>query len=187
MPPPESDARVLAFVDDCLAAAREGQSGALWRLAEQGRQLDANLVRLLPGTSVARHSEGVLDVLVAVVDGGGLLDDGTGNSRELRPGCLVWLPKGAARGLSAGPAGLAYLSVHVRRPGMSVGGRRVAEAGTAVGPAASAAQAEGGEAPCAMDRVCPECGRMRAEASAPYCSWCGARLALPDPTHPPTL
>jgi quercetin dioxygenase-like cupin family protein len=183
MPPQETGARVLALVDECLAAAREGQSGALWRLAEQGRQLDANLVRLLPGTSVARHSEGVLDVLVAVVHGGGLLDDGTDDPQELRPGCLVWLPRGAARGLSAGPAGLTYLSVHVRRPGMSVS-RRSGEAGTAVGPAVG--PAEGGEAPCALDRVCPECGRMRAEASAPYCSWCGERLSLPDPTHPVT-
>ena len=175
MPPQETDARVLALVDECLAAAREGQSGALWRLAEEGRQLDANLVRLLPGTSVARHSEGVLDVLIAVLDGGGRLDNGTDAPQELRPGCLVWLPRGAARGLAAGPAGLAYLSVHVRRPGMSVG-RRTAEAGPA----------EGGEAPCALDRVCPECGRMRAEASAPYCSWCGERLSPLDPTHPST-
>ncbi|MFI5801620.1 hypothetical protein [Streptomyces sp. NPDC051561] len=163
----QESARVLASVDGCLATAREGQTGALWRLAEQHRQLDANLVRLLPHASVARHTESVLDVLLTVVDGSARLDDGA-DGQELRPGCLVWLPKGAARGLSAGPDGLAYLSTHVRRPGISVGLRPAA--------APAVGTEEGGEAACALDRVCPECGRMRAEARAPFCSWCGTRV-----------
>nr|WP_308407776.1 zinc ribbon domain-containing protein [Streptomyces sp. RKAG337] len=27
-----------------------------------------------------------------------------------------------------------------------------------------------------MERVCPACGRLRAEAGAPFCSWCGKEL-----------
>ncbi|MCX5206632.1 cupin domain-containing protein [Streptomyces sp. NBC_00237] len=160
-------ARVLAFLDECVAAAPEGQRGALWRLAERNRQLDANLVRLLPHASVAPHVEGALDVLLIVVEGEGLLDDGSATAQELRPGGLVWLPRGASRALSAGARGLTYLTVHGRRPGMEVGRR----------PAGPAEQ-EGGEPPCALDRVCPGCGRLGSEAGARYCAWCGEELPI---------
>ncbi|MFD7812187.1 cupin domain-containing protein [Streptomyces sp. NPDC059785] len=95
-------------------------TGALWRLAEPGRQLDANVVRIPPAGRVDVHTEPDLDVLLLVVAGSGtLLGPGDG-PLPLRPGSLNWLPHGAARGLHAGPDGLHCLTVHRRRPGMRV-------------------------------------------------------------------
>jgi hypothetical protein len=38
----------------------------------------------------------------------------------LLPGELVWMPRGSTRSLTAGADGLAYLTVHQRRPGMQI-------------------------------------------------------------------
>ncbi|CAM5449812.1 hypothetical protein GCM10010329_34470 [Streptomyces spiroverticillatus] len=156
---------MLAFLDECAAEAPEGQRGALWRLAEQDRQLDANLVRLLPDAAVPAHVEEALDVLLLVMEGEGRLDGGTTPPQELRPGGLAWLPRGTPRALTAGPRGLTYLTVHRRRPGISV--RPVLP----VPPVQ-----EGGEAPCALGRVCQECGRLGSEAGARFCARCGKEL-----------
>lgn len=79
----------------CDTAALDGASaGALWRLAEPGRQLDANVVRIPPGQEVGTHREPDLDVLLLVLAGHGTL--------------------------TAGPEGLTYLTVHRRRPGMRI-------------------------------------------------------------------
>ncbi|WP_369383742.1 hypothetical protein [Streptomyces sp. cg36] len=152
---------MLAALHETLDAADQAQGGALWRLAEEGRQLDANLVRLPAGTGVPEHVENALDVLLIVVEGEGHLGDGT-ERQPLAPGSVAWLPKAARRALHAGPHGLAYLSVHQRRPGLRIGPAPVEE---------------GGEAPCALDRVCPDCGRLATERDARYCSRCGEELA----------
>ncbi|MEW2527422.1 hypothetical protein [Streptomyces sp. NPDC047071] len=158
--------RLLVSFDQYLPYVSSEQTGALWKLAEGQRQLDANLIRLPPSGGVAAHVEHSLDVLLVVVAGDGRLDGDT-EQLALAAGSVAWLPRSSRRGLSAGAHGLVYLTVHARRPGLSV-------AGTA--PGAVAAR-EGGEAPCSLDRVCPECGRMRAEAGAPFCAWCGERVA----------
>jgi quercetin dioxygenase-like cupin family protein len=106
-----------------LAALPDAPSGALWKLAEPGRQLDANVVRLPPSARVAPHTEPDLDVLLLVLAGNGTLLS-TGEPRGLRAGELTWLPYGAVRGIEAGPDGLTYLTVHRRRPGMSIRGPR---------------------------------------------------------------
>ncbi|MFK0060213.1 AraC family ligand binding domain-containing protein [Streptomyces werraensis] len=102
-----------------LAAAGEGTAGALWRLAESGRQLDANVVRLPPGHRVDTHREPDLDVLLLVLAGDGTLTAPDGD-HPLPPGTLTWLPHGSTRSLAAGPDGLTYLTVHRRRPGMTI-------------------------------------------------------------------
>ncbi|WP_377269836.1 cupin domain-containing protein [Peterkaempfera sp. SMS 1(5)a] len=117
---PADRARVLCDVAARAADAPGDAGGALWRLAEPGRQLDANLVRLPPGHRVGAHREPELDVLLLVVEGSGALDDGV-EIQQLTGGTLVWLPQGSARELAAGPDGLAYLTVHRRRPGMQIG------------------------------------------------------------------
>ncbi|MFF0837592.1 MULTISPECIES: cupin domain-containing protein [unclassified Streptomyces] len=104
-----------------LAADPPVPSGVLWKLAEGGRQLDANLVRLAPGARIDTHTEPNLDVLVLVVSGNGVLGKGARDEAEpLTEGALVWLPHGSTRSVTAGAAGLAYLTVHRRRPGMQI-------------------------------------------------------------------
>lgn len=107
-----------------LAAAEPTEATVAWKLAESGRQLDANLVRLTPSRHVARHAEPDLDVLLLVVAGEGILGRPDADEQEpLTPGALVWLPHGSARSLTAGEDGLAYVTVHRRRPGMQIGHR----------------------------------------------------------------
>jgi quercetin dioxygenase-like cupin family protein len=118
-------ARVLCDVQEAAAAgAADGAAGILWKLADAGRQLDANLVRLAPGARVPAHAEPDLDVLVLVVAGTGELDADPRQPRTpLAAGALVWLPHGATRGIAAGEQGLSYVTVHRRRPGMRIGRR----------------------------------------------------------------
>ncbi|WP_406728973.1 AraC family ligand binding domain-containing protein [Streptomyces sp. GD-15H] len=105
--------------DTAALAALEDAPGALWRLAESGRQLDANVVRIPPGRRVDTHREPDLDVLLLVLAGEGSLTapDGT---QPLRAGTLFWLPHGSTRSLAAGDEGLTYLTVHRRRPGLRI-------------------------------------------------------------------
>lgn len=156
-------AGVLASRAD-LTAAPEDRGGALWRLDPVARQLDANLVRLLPDTRGAAHVEPDLDVLICVLDGSGELTVG-GERQPLEPGCVAWLPHGIERAVSAGPGGLAHVTAHRRRPGMTIG---------SASPVRETAQ--GGEPACMLGRVCPDCDHPAADAGARYCSRCGARL-----------
>lgn len=105
-----------------LAAKTEAPGGAAWKLAEPDRQLDANLVHLPAGKSVESHREPDLDVLLLVVSGDGTLSTPEG-PQQLTKGAVFWLPHGSTRSLSAGEQGLYYLTVHRRRPGMSIGRR----------------------------------------------------------------
>jgi quercetin dioxygenase-like cupin family protein len=165
---PTGAAHPLADLREAVERAAPEQRGALWKLAEPGRQLDANLVRLPAGAEVGEHREDELDVLLLVVAGGGTL---TGGGRELplAAGGLTWLPRTATRSLRAGAEGLAYLTVHRRRPGLSVGG---------TGRNAPApGREEGGEDACWLHRLCPECGAVPDGSAPVYCSRCGHRLA----------
>lgn len=106
------DAKSLVVLDSARA-------GALWRLAEPGRQLDANIVQIPPARRVDSHTEPDLDVLLLVVAGEGDLIT-TDGLRPLCEGSLAWLPHGSTRGLVAGVRGMSYLTVHRRRPGMRI-------------------------------------------------------------------
>ncbi|MDN3295277.1 hypothetical protein QWM81_14650 [Streptomyces ficellus] len=144
------------------------RTGALWRLAAEGRQLDANLIRLTSDARVAAHVEPDVDVLLYVVDGTGRLDTSEGG-RLLEAGCVVWLPRGGRRGVLAGPEGLAYLTVHRRRPGLSIRNTAAVEEREGDG--------DGGESACLLDRVCPACGRLAPDGSdVSFCGRCGSRL-----------
>lgn len=156
--------RVLAVLDELLATAAPEQRGALWRLADQGRDLDANLVRLPPGAEVGEHQEDVLDVLLVVVAGTGRVVMGE-EFLELAPTTVVRLPRTSRRALVAGPDGLAYLTVHRRRPGLTI--KPSAEVPVTY---------EGGEGPCMLDRVCPDCGRLSEDSAPVFCSRCGERF-----------
>ncbi|MFD4140088.1 MULTISPECIES: cupin domain-containing protein [unclassified Streptomyces] len=144
------------------------QGGAVWRLSTAGRQLDANLIRVLPGDRVEGHVEPDLDVLVCVLTGTGELET-DGRRQKLVAGCVVWLPRGTYRSLSAGPVGLAFVTAHRRRPGLAI---RNAASSAATAPAA----VEGGEPACVLHRVCPGCDRPAEDVGARYCSRCGTEL-----------
>ena len=104
---------------DALAAEENAPAGAMWRLTESGRQLDANLVHVPPDRHIDTHIEPNLDVLLLVVNGSGTL----GTARDPQPlseGSLIWLPRGSSRSITAGKDGLSYLTVHRRRPGMQI-------------------------------------------------------------------
>ncbi|MEV7638671.1 hypothetical protein AB0O32_01955 [Streptomyces rubiginosohelvolus] len=154
--------RVLARIAGLLAAAAPDERGALWHLAEPGRELDANLVRLPPGADVGEHQEDVLDVLLVVLAGAGSVRAGDGQVLDLAAGAVLWLPRTSRRALTAGPDGLTYLTVHRRCPGL------------AIKPPSGAY--EGGEGPCMLDRVCPECGRLSQDPAPVFCSRCGERF-----------
>jgi len=114
------DPRVLCDAH-ALAGDPSVPAGVLWKLQEAGRQLDANLVRVAPGGHIAPHAEPDLDVLLFVVSGGGVLGAGPQDEpRRLTEGATVWLPHGATRSITAGEAGLTYLTVHRRRPGLQI-------------------------------------------------------------------
>ncbi|MFF4548529.1 hypothetical protein [Streptomyces sp. NPDC001435] len=111
-------ARLLCDVQ-ALTGQLPESAGVLWKLAESGRQLDANLVRLPAGGHIGTHSEPDLDVLVLIVTGDGVMDSPEG-ALPLTEGGLLWLPHGSTRSITAGPNGLAYVTVHRRRPGMQI-------------------------------------------------------------------
>ncbi|MEU8224167.1 hypothetical protein [Kribbella sp. NPDC048915] len=115
--------RVLADLNELIADPRV-PSGARWRLAEPGRQLDANLVHLPAGQRVETHTELDLDVLLVVVDGSGIIGTPDG-SQEFAAGNIVWLPHGSTRSVTAGGDGLSYLTVHRRRPGLQIKARSI--------------------------------------------------------------
>ncbi|WP_441248047.1 hypothetical protein [Kitasatospora sp. McL0602] len=152
---------LLAHLDELVRAAAATDGGALWRLSAEGRQLDANVIRVLPGARVAEHVEPDVDVLLHVVSGSGRLETASG-LQELTPGSVAWLPRGARRSLSANADGLVYLTAHRRRAGLAI---RSAAVGL-----------EGGEPACLLDRVCVNCGRLAQESDARFCSRCGVPL-----------
>lgn len=115
--------RILADTSALAAStAAADERGAVWRLAEPTRHLDANVIAVPPGASIDAHVGPDEDVLWHVVAGGGTLatDDG---DLVLAPGAVVWLPRRSQRAVTAGPEGLRYLSVHRRKSGLQIGSR----------------------------------------------------------------
>ncbi|MYU22981.1 hypothetical protein [Streptomyces sp. SID8352] len=111
--------RLLCDTAELAELGAGAPTGALWRLAEPGRQLDANVVRLPAAARVDTHTEPDLDVLLLVLAGGAALVCADGE-HPLAPGVLTWLPHGSTRAVTAGPEGVTYLTVHRRRPGMRI-------------------------------------------------------------------
>lgn len=111
--------RVVHDLRPLLTDSATVPAGVVWRLTEPGRQLDANVLHLGADQVVETHTEPDLDVLVAVVSGSGTLEGADGRL-ALATGTMVWLPRGSTRRLRAGGAGLGYLTVHRRRPGMQI-------------------------------------------------------------------
>jgi quercetin dioxygenase-like cupin family protein len=83
----------------------------------QSPELNATLLGWPAGAGVPEHRNTERDVLVVVLDGSAeLVLDGI--EHRLRAHQLVLLPRGSSRALTAGPLGVRYLSIHLRREPM---------------------------------------------------------------------
>lgn len=127
---------VLARVAELLHEEPTDRGGALWRLSAEGRQLDANVIRMLPGTRVTGHVDPDLDVLLCVLGGSGRLEV-DGSRQSLETGCVAWLPHGTRRALfmRRGRTGLRHgapPSSGPRHPQCRAGGR--GRSGVSAGP-----------------------------------------------------
>ncbi|MFC8783929.1 cupin domain-containing protein [Streptomyces nigra] len=119
---PEEEPLARLLCDVTALTEAPASAGVLWKLSEPGRQLDANVVHLPPGRRVDPHVEPDLDVLLLVVAGDGTVT-GSGGEENLTTGGLLWLPRGSRRALAAGEQGLSYVTVHRRRPGITIRSR----------------------------------------------------------------
>jgi quercetin dioxygenase-like cupin family protein len=98
--------------------APEGR-GVAW--SARSEDLNANLVAWPPGAGVDPHVNAERDVLWVVLAGEGevVVD---GRAHAVRPGWGALIPAGRERAVTAGPAGLRYVAVHLRRPpGIALG------------------------------------------------------------------
>jgi uncharacterized protein (DUF2249 family) len=112
--------RVLGNTHAMTSGAQPGDTpGAVWKLEISQRHLDANIIYLEPRAKIETHTGPDLDVLMHILDGAGRLTTET-DSITLRTGALVWLPRRSQRSITAGPTGLRYLTVHPRRPALSI-------------------------------------------------------------------
>ena len=112
--------QILCDTREVTAAAQVAEAaGAVWKLPMSRRDLDANVIHLQAGSKIDIHAGPDLDVLVHVLQGNGELITET-ETLTLQPGSLLWLPRRSRREITAGPQGLTYLTVHPRRPGMTI-------------------------------------------------------------------
>lgn len=112
--------RILCDVQELAAGPlAPDSSGAVWKLQMNRRQLDANLIHLPPDARIDAHTGPDLDVMLHILHGSGHLMTEV-NTLALRPGSLLWLPRLSRREIVAEQEGLTYLTVHPRRPGMTI-------------------------------------------------------------------
>ena len=90
-------------------------SGILWATASE--DLNTTLLSWPPGEGVGAHCNAERDVLLVVVAGEGVVEV-DGEQTAVAAHAALLIPRGATRSITAGPAGLRYLSVHLRRDGL---------------------------------------------------------------------
>jgi uncharacterized protein (DUF2249 family)/quercetin dioxygenase-like cupin family protein len=112
--------QILCDTNELAAGPRAADvSGAVWKLQMSRRDLDSNIIHLPAGSRIDTHAGPDLDVLVHVLHGDGRLTTGV-ETLEIGPGALLWLPRLSRREIVAGERGLTYLTVHPRRPGLTI-------------------------------------------------------------------
>ena len=111
--------RVVGKTTAMTSDATPDAAGAIWTLDVSQRHLDANIIYLQTYGRIAAHTGPDLDVLMHVLAGAGRLTT-EADRVTLRAGALVWLPRRSQRSITAGPTGLRYLTVHPRRPALSI-------------------------------------------------------------------
>ncbi len=100
-------------VDLAKISADARGSGTVWT-QQEGRDLNANLVRFPRGEGVGEHVNGEVDVLFLGVSGSGVVEV-DGREHALGAGFLVLAPAGARRATRSQSSDFAYLTVHKRR------------------------------------------------------------------------
>ncbi len=104
-----ADERKTDAVVDLLSPSG---TGPLWGLASS--DLNATLLAWPPGHELVADTNSELDVLLIVLEGGGVatVDE---QEHALVPGNALLVEKGSSRVICAGADGLRYVSVHKRR------------------------------------------------------------------------
>lgn len=92
--------------------------GPVW--GTESQDLNATVLAWDAGEGPPEHVNHERDVLVAVLDGSATVAVAD-QERELAPGDTIIIGKGESRRITAGPAGVRYLSVHRRRPPLQIG------------------------------------------------------------------
>lgn len=95
--------------------AGDDSDGSQWSITSA--DLNVNLVRFDRGRGVPKHVNGEVDVLIAVIEGEGVLTV-EGIERSIRAGQLCLIPKGTARSIRSAGASFAYLTCHRSRGGI---------------------------------------------------------------------
>jgi quercetin dioxygenase-like cupin family protein len=94
-----------------------GPGGPLWGTATE--ELNATVVEWPPGRGTPAHMNAERDVVLVVLDGSAEIErDGTAS--RAGAGDVVVLERGTTRRVTAGPAGVRYLTVHRRREAIGV-------------------------------------------------------------------
>jgi quercetin dioxygenase-like cupin family protein len=96
-----------------------GIGGVVWSLPHDG-DLDGNLVRLAADRIIDEHVNDDVDVLVVCREGDGTLVV-DGERHELTARSIALIPRSASRSIAAGSDGIAYLSIHRHRDGLTIG------------------------------------------------------------------
>lgn len=98
---------------NCLAPAPAGAPPLYKEIIYNAEAHDVNLIRVAPGTVKPPHAYTAGDAFMLVLSG--RLDlQVEGQTYPLTPGTLALVPRGAARGFTAGPEGAVFLAVHLR-------------------------------------------------------------------------
>jgi mannose-6-phosphate isomerase-like protein (cupin superfamily) len=93
--------------------------GPVW--GAESDDLNATVIAWGPGGRVEEHVNDQRDVLLVVLEGELRLAL-DGEEHPLRAGDGLVIPKGARRGVLAGPRGARYLTAHLRRGGLQISG-----------------------------------------------------------------
>lgn len=105
-----------------LGALPGDGDGVMWSLADSP-ELNVNLVRLTPGSTIGSHVNTDVDVVLVVLAGGGTVVV-AGTPYTLEGSTLAYVPRFREREVRAGGQGLTYVSLHRRRGPLTLGPAR---------------------------------------------------------------
>ncbi len=103
---------------DALVPAAAGRGGPVW--GAESEDLNATILEWPPGGGPPEHVNSSRDVALLVFAGSGELHL-DGERRRLVAGEALVIEKGRSRRLVAGPDGIRYATVHLRRGGLQIG------------------------------------------------------------------